>query len=107
MDIRKVLSVLLISSMLLSPSVSAIPEIGITENEVAFTETEIPKQKSSSGKCGENLTCTLDSSGTLTISGTGNMADYEYGDAPWCPKSSSVEKTVIENGVTSIGEWAF
>lgn len=31
-------------------------------------------------KCGENLTWTLDSDGTLTISGTGEMADYVGGD---------------------------
>ena len=29
------------------------------------------------GTCGENLTWTLDDNGTLTISGTGEMTDYE------------------------------
>ena len=31
-----------------------------------------------SGTCGENLTWTLDSEGTLTISGTGKMEDYKH-----------------------------
>ena len=31
-----------------------------------------------SGTCGDNLTWTLDDAGTLTISGTGAMANYEY-----------------------------
>jgi hypothetical protein len=38
----------------------------------------------SSGKCGTNLTWTLDSNGTLTISGTGAMKNYEnYFNVPW------------------------
>lgn len=39
-----------------------------------------------SGKCGENLTWKLDGDGTLTISGTGAMEDYDYLNdyyAPW------------------------
>ena len=36
-----------------------------------------------SGTCGENLTWTLDSEGMLTISGTGEMDDYESSTIPW------------------------
>ena len=39
-----------------------------------------------SGTCGENLTWTLSDDGVLTISGTGEMEDYDpAGDAaaPW------------------------
>jgi len=44
---------------------------------------------------------------TLTISGIGDMADYEN-NGPWCCNyDSSIKKIVIENGVTSIGEMAF
>ncbi|MCR5701134.1 MAG: leucine-rich repeat domain-containing protein [Lachnospiraceae bacterium] len=55
----------------------------------------------SSGSCGENCTYTFDSkTGTVTISGTGE-----------CSFSSgcydNIVNVVIENGVTSIGEWAF
>ncbi|MBQ9880306.1 MAG: leucine-rich repeat protein, partial [Clostridia bacterium] len=64
-----------------------------------------------SGTCGENLTWTLDSAGTLTISGTGAMTDYYgSGEAPWKYSNSynySVYKVVIEDGVTSIGKYAF
>ncbi len=31
-----------------------------------------------SGTCGENLTWTLDDAGTLTISGSGAMNNYQY-----------------------------
>ena len=33
-----------------------------------------------SGTCGENVTWTLSDDGTLTISGTGDMEDYSYGN---------------------------
>ncbi|MBO7203206.1 MAG: leucine-rich repeat domain-containing protein, partial [Paludibacteraceae bacterium] len=49
------------------------------------------------------------STGTLTISGTGYMEDYEEDSytAPWYDFRSSIKKVVIENGVTSIGDYAF
>ena len=56
-----------------------------------------------SGTCGDNLTWTLTSDGTLTISGTGEMTS-----SPWRDSYSDVIKSVIiEDGVTSIGDWAF
>ena len=59
------------------------------------------------GKDGNNLTWTL-SGGTLTISGTGEMADWTtYPDIPWYSNRSSIKSVVIEDGVTSIGEDAF
>ena len=63
-----------------------------------------------SGTCGENLTWTLDSEGTLTISGTGAMTDYDYindSNAPWFNSRSSIKRAIIESGVTSIGDYAF
>ncbi len=61
-----------------------------------------------SGTCGENLTWTLDSDGLLTISGTGAMTNYSsYSSVPWYSNRTSVKKIVIENGVTSIGVYAF
>ena len=66
-----------------------------------------------SGTCGaegdgSNLTWTLDSEGLLTISGTGAMKGYSdvyYNCAPW--KYREIKKVVIDNGVTSIGAYAF
>lgn len=70
-----------------------------------------------SGKCGDNLVWSLDSNGTLTISGTGKMDNWIWysepgdmeGDRPlwsswWGDKIINV---VIEDGVTSIGSYAF
>lgn len=67
----------------------------------AFADT------TASGKCGDNLTWTLDSEGTLTISGTGEMHSNEGGlwyDAKF---PSRVKNVVVENGVTSIDDSAF
>ena len=59
-----------------------------------------------SGTCGENVNWTLTNDGTLTISGTGTMADYDsLNGAPW--DDSLVKTVIIENGVTSIGQNAF
>ena len=70
-----------------------------------------------SGYCGgegdgTNLTWTLDSEGTLTISGTGKMKNYNYSGsyiAPWREEAyrSSLKKLVLSDGVSSIGRYAF
>ena len=74
-----------------------------------------------SGYCGgegdgTNLTWTLDSEGTLTISGKGKMADfnnhvgesYSYGELePWIAYKNSIKKLVLGRGLTSIGAEAF
>ena len=56
----------------------------------------------------DNLTWKLYADGTLTISGTGAMKDYDY-DSNRSPvyRNSDVKKVVIEDGVTSIGSYAF
>lgn len=59
-----------------------------------------------SGTCGEDLTWTLDSDGTLTISGEGAMSDFGYHGSPWYNKGT-IQTIVIENGVTTIGRYAF
>ena len=63
-----------------------------------------------SGTCGakgSNLTWTLDSEGVLTISGSGDMHDYDFPSAPWYDSRSRVKSAVIADGVTSIGDDAF
>jgi len=61
------------------------------------------------GKCGDNLTWKL-KNGVLTISGTGEMWGDTYTDiseVSWHTNKNAIRKVVIENGVTSIGKWAF
>ena len=71
-----------------------------------------------SGNCGDNLTWTLDSEGTLTISGNGSMENYDPYDenqddeyegyrTPWESMSDNVQQLVVTSGVTGIGDYAF
>lgn len=65
------------------------------------------------GTCGQRVSWELNSAGVLTISGTGAIVGYNYvsGEykttAPWSPYSSEINKIVIEDGVSGIGNWAF
>ncbi len=63
-----------------------------------------------SGTCGDNLTWTFDdSTGTLTISGTGEMYDYNINSfiVPWNGLQDKVKIVIITDGVTKIGACAF
>ena len=67
-----------------------------------------------SGTCGaqgDNLTWALDSDGTLTISGTGEMHDYNYyyldNRTPWFDYNEQIKTVIVRSGVTNIGTYAF
>ncbi|MDD6021937.1 MAG: leucine-rich repeat protein [Oscillospiraceae bacterium] len=94
-QIKSVLSCLLAVVMLVAMMPAA--NIGITAQAAV-----------GSGTCGENLTWSLDEEGTLTISGTGKMTDWDYfGDVPWYEMRDSIKAVIISDGVTSIGYGAF
>ena len=63
-----------------------------------------------SGTCGaqgDNLAWTLDSDGTLTISGTGEMHDYYQQKKPWSDYNEQIKTVIVKSGVKSIGNYAF
>jgi hypothetical protein len=61
-----------------------------------------------SGDCGTGVTYSLTSDGVMTISGSGAMANYTASsEAPWYSYRNLIESIVIENGVTSVGNYAF
>ena len=61
-----------------------------------------------SGTCGDNLTWELTADSVLTISGTGTMNNSSSSSrAPWYDYRSSIKSVVIEEGITSIGNYAF
>lgn len=94
--ISKVLAMLLAIAICLTT-----PLPNLTVNAVAVT--------TASGTCGTNVTWTLDSNGTLTISGSGKMGDYDiwFEDmcGPW--EADKVKNVIIESGATNISPHAF
>ena len=68
-----------------------------------------------SGKCGDSAAWKLDAAGTLTISGTGRMYDYEWPadrggtTPPWLANKyrDSIRALHVEQGITYIGRCAF
>ena len=63
-----------------------------------------------SGSCGTGVNYSyVESTHTLTISGTGDMTNFidNGNDQPWFDYHNDIETVVIENGVTSIGVYAF
>lgn len=61
-----------------------------------------------SGNCGTNVNWMLNSEGELTISGEGAMEDYASADAtPWYTYKDSIKEVKIEEGVTTIADYAF
>lgn len=64
-----------------------------------------------SGTCGatsaDKVTWSLEN-GTLTISGTGAMKEYEnHSQRPWVARKNEIKKVVIGENVTTIGKHAF
>ena len=90
-----------------------VPETtDVTEETTEATEETLSllDEDGLTGACGDNLTWTYDeSSNTLTISGTGDMWDYDVSadrtTAPWRDLSFNI--LVLEEGITSIGDCAF
>ena len=79
----------------------------LTMLPLGLVDTAYAAETANSGTCGDNVTWKLTSDGTLTISGTGDMADFEWDGTPWYSVRSQVKSVVIKDGVTSIGDCAF
>ena len=76
--------------------------------ETEKTKDAAPTTMEASGTCGDNVTWTLDDSGTLTIRGTGPMGDYAASNKePWYIYQDEITSVVVTSGVTAIGKYAF
>ena len=60
-----------------------------------------------SGTCGTNVYWTLDNDGLLTISGTGKMEYVWDTTTPWPGMKTPIQKVVVEEGITDLGETMF
>lgn len=75
----------------------------------AYAETVI------SGTCNDDISYSLDENGVLTVSGQGEIPNYNLtGDwrnqvttAPWGAFREQVTSVVVDEGITSIGVYAF
>ena len=59
------------------------------------------------GTCGDTAFWELSKDGVLTVTGTGAMTDYAYGETPWHNYRESIKRVVIAEGITAIGYYAF
>lgn len=74
-------------------------------------------QITDSGSCGPDVEYAFyQETGTLVLSGSGETYSYyssynketmRLGEAPWCDYSTSIQKVVVEEGITKIGEGNF
>lgn len=60
-----------------------------------------------SGTCGTSLNWVLTDDGTLTITGTGDMTDFDVIGSPWRSNRNDITAAVLPNGITCIGDNAF
>ncbi len=93
---KRIFSALLALALLLS----CLPQVTL----VAEAATMV-----AAGDCGangDNVTWTLDDAGTLTISGTGAMKDFNR-YCPWGGLPTTVVRVSIQSGITKIGNYAF
>jgi len=89
-------------------------EDALTKFRVWTTETDfgiglgdwyVPFTGDCEPRTDDNITWAI-CEGTLTISGEGDMPDYEY-SSPWANYRPVITSVVVEDGITGIGEYAF
>ncbi len=89
-----------IASLALAVAVSITTLLATPKMEV--------RAASASGSCGANVTWTLSDSGVLTLSGTGDMTNATgTGKSQFYAYRNSIKSIVVEDGITSVGDWAF
>lgn len=76
----------------------------------AFSVNVTVATAATSGSCGKNATWSFDeNAGTLTISGTGDVKDYNavISKVPWEKYKPNIKKVIVNSGITSIGNYCF
>ncbi len=111
-NIKKILSCLLVAALLLS----AMPLVSVNLS-TAFSAFAAEREAVDGGKVNENISWTVYSDGTLTVSGEGDMPDFvtdEYQDEldpeglpEWYKHRDIITYVVVEEGISSIGDRAF
>lgn len=111
--LKKIVAVAIAATMITSVGQASLTAFAAEVNSPVSAEAKgsvAADETAYNGTCGENLTYAFDqATGTLTISGTGDMTDYYYYSAPspWKTFKDLIVNVIIEDGVESIGEDAF
>ena len=93
--IKRTVSLLLVAVTLISMCQCSLSVFAATNDETQVNENQ-------------GITYSVDDENkTLTISGTGEMENYDSNTPPWYSYRNSVTKIVIKDGVTSLGKYAF
>ena len=109
-NVKKIISSLLAAVIVLTAApLSGFVGLKLNFDWLDFSTKSSAEEKelAPTGQCGENVYWTFDKdTGLLTISGSGNMDNYNNESSPFysCPLIKTV---VIENEVTSVGYSAF
>ena len=78
------------------------------ETPLLTAETDAGSGAVYTGKLGENVTWSLDTAtGALTVSGSGAMTNYSSESSSLWNYRGYIKSAVIEEGVTSVGVYAF
>ena len=125
--IRKIIAALVALSACMSYTFALADNVNTNYSDSAY---QTVSTVADSGKCGDNLKWELDTNGTITISGTGEMSEYAFQTSqhqftaeeneqymqelenhkfPWFEKNSPelITNIIIEDGVESISDMAF
>lgn len=125
--IRKIIAALVALSACMSYTFALADNVDTNHSTSAYQTVSVTAD---SGECGDNLKWVLDTNGTLTISGTGEMSEYAFQTSqhqftaeeneqymqelenhkfPWFEKNSPelITNIIIEDGVESISDMAF
>ena len=102
--LKKALSVLIALTVIFSSFAFGFADVNWSD----FAVKANAEDSATSGTCGENLTWELNTvTGALTISGTGDMYDWQWNTMPWYNLAEKIKSVSVETGVTSIGNNAF
>lgn len=104
------LAVIIVFTLL--PGMAMAEENEIEQTEVTVQESlneqlDLQADIVDSGTCGDDITWTLDSYGTLVISGEGYIGLANYGPLRTYWEEMSINKVIIKEGITGIGMYAF
>ena len=94
-----------------APAFSDDENAGTDQNTESGISDEDTIETEKSGFCGtedSNVNWSLDEEGILHITGEGTMVSWESeADVPWAQYRSEIKEIQIEDGVTSVGAYAF